>query len=429
MRLTIVSTSDFFSEYGGGEVYVRSVVDELINRKESLKLELSVFSNNNQGTKEYRGIPIFSFYDKESFRNIIVQSHPEIIHANGLFEFAIPIGHEMEIPVVSTVHDAMFICPVYTLLNEKECLCRRSMEFHRCLKCSLYRQIGGRLLFPLIKKISQESLIKWGKIAENKPFIFFYTPTVMSALGVHRKIEYWNKYLCQSDMMILPSYSMTQMAIQNGMERGKTITIPNGINASKGIAVPPTTKNGIDFYYIGRVSYSKGVHILLSAFNKLSSKNIRLHIIGLTEHDTHDAFVCKLRRKYLNNERIQWHKKIPHENIFEYLKDYHVMVQPSIANETFSLTVVEAKAMGKWVIATRCGGPEEQISDGYNGSLVNPNDVKALSEAMQSFIDNPTLPKPAPYMSIEQHVDILLSTFNSIINNRSESSHLYHSRG
>lgn len=429
MRLTIVSTSDFFSDYGGGEVYVKSVVDELINRKESLRLELSVISNNNQGTKEYRGIPILSSHDEESFRTILKQFGPDIIHANGLFEFAIPLGHEMRIPVISTVHDAMFICPVYTLLDEKEVLCRRSMEFHRCLKCSLYRQKGCRLLFPLTKKLSQERLSKWGKAAENKPFIFFYTPTVMSALGVHRKIEYWRNYLCQSDIMILPSNSMTQRVIQNGMKREKTITIPNGINAPREIANPPTTKNGIDFYYIGRVSYSKGVHVLLSAFHKLSSKNIRLHIIGLTEHDTHDAFVCKLRRKYLNDERIQWHKKVPHENIFYYLKEYHVMVHPSIANETFSLTVAEAKAMGKWVIATRCGGPEEQISDGNNGSLVNINDVKALTEAMQSFIDNPKHPKPAPYMSIEQHVDILLDTFNSIINNRSESSYLYHSRG
>jgi glycosyltransferase involved in cell wall biosynthesis len=49
--------------------------------------------------------------------------------------------------------------------------------------------------------------------------------------------------------------------------------------------------------------------------------------------------------------------------------------------ETFSVVTGEALALGKPVIATRCGGPEAFIVPG-NGVLIAPKDDEGLSEAM-----------------------------------------------
>lgn len=416
MKLTIVSTSDFFSDYGGGEVYVRSIVDELINRRLELGLELSVISYGQGEPEEYNGIQLFKANDNASFKSTLLCFQPDLIHANGLFDLAIPIGQSLGIPVISTVHDAMFICPVYTLLDEQDHLCRRPMDFKRCLKCSLYKIKGGRLIYPFFKRIDKNKIIKWGKRTEGKPFILFYTPLVLSAFGVNRKINYWRKYLCESDMIILPSDSMKKMVIDNGADPYKVTTIPNGIIPPR-LTVTPSLNESIDFYFIGRICYSKGVHILLSAFHGLSSEKAKLHIIGLSDNDSGDKYIVELRKKYHNDNRIIWHNKIPHNEVYDRLKDYHVMVHPSIANETFSLTVAEAKAMGKYVIATKCGGPEEQIIDGENGTLVSPNDINSLSKAMQVYIDAPKKPKFSNVLSISQHVDLLLMSYYAVYGN------------
>lgn len=54
--------------------------------------------------------------------------------------------------------------------------------------------------------------------------------------------------------------------------------------------------------------------------------------------------------------------------------------------ETFGVVLVEALALGKPVVATRCGGPESIVrpSDGF---LVDKSNVQALASAMQSLLE------------------------------------------
>lgn len=52
-------------------------------------------------------------------------------------------------------------------------------------------------------------------------------------------------------------------------------------------------------------------------------------------------------------------------------------------SESFSMTVLEASAMGLPVIATRSGGPAEIIEDGVTGFLVPPSNIKAMTDAMR----------------------------------------------
>ena len=70
------------------------------------------------------------------------------------------------------------------------------------------------------------------------------------------------------------------------------------------------------------------------------------------------------------------------------IKSYHIAVSVPIYLEVFGLNIAEALAMGKPVLATRCGGAEMQIEDGVNGWLVEPNNIKALTQKMQEISDS-----------------------------------------
>ena len=62
------------------------------------------------------------------------------------------------------------------------------------------------------------------------------------------------------------------------------------------------------------------------------------------------------------------------------------MVLPS-KYETFGVVLIESLALGRPVIATRCGGPESIVRQ-QDGLLIEPNDINALSLAMKSMVKN-----------------------------------------
>ncbi len=78
------------------------------------------------------------------------------------------------------------------------------------------------------------------------------------------------------------------------------------------------------------------------------------------------------------------------EDVPDLLKSCDVFVLPSLY-EGFPLSVVEAMASGRPVIATAVGGTPEAVSDGENGLLIPPGDPSALAAAIRSVLSDPVL--------------------------------------
>ena len=158
---------------------------------------------------------------------------------------------------------------------------------------------------------------------------------------------------------------------------------------------------------------------MLQAFNSLAEGNVELHLIGGAGNKGERRYMAQLQRKYKKDSRIIWHGKVEPEQVFDEIKNLHVLVLPSICLEIFGLNISEALAMGKSVLATRCGGAEMQIENGVNGWLVEPNDAKALKAKMEDIINDVSI-IPSMEMSgrksvisIEEHCQV--STFYRVI--------------
>jgi len=59
--------------------------------------------------------------------------------------------------------------------------------------------------------------------------------------------------------------------------------------------------------------------------------------------------------------------------------------------EGFGLTIIEAMAAGKPIVATNVGGIPEVVKDKRNGLLVEVNNEEKLAEAMDYFLENPDI--------------------------------------
>ena len=409
MNVCIVASGDFFSDYGGGQVYVRNIVDELIHRSE---VEISVISyckNQNSSVKDYHGVNVFIVNNESTLQEALNTIHPDVVHANGEKLITSRICKQLGIPCLVTAHHGGIVCPAGTLLNTNDEICTIPADYSHCLKCYLRHTPTGLFWHPLLRHISQKHYIRIGQRLKRLPFIPFVSPIGETGMIVSQKLKDWQELCETATHFIAPSNAMAEALRRNGCPQEKISVIPHGIpihHTSYIIHHTSRTK----FYYVGRINYVKGIHILLQAFSSINNPNIELHLIGGAGNKTEQRYMNRLQRQYRKDKRIVWHGKVPFEQLTELTKDFHCLVHPAIYLEVFGLTISEALAQHKYVIASRCGGAEMQIHNDEEGLLVKPNNPTELKDAMTQYMNSPKQ-STAKVESIETHTQNLIKLF------------------
>ena len=88
-------------------------------------------------------------------------------------------------------------------------------------------------------------------------------------------------------------------------------------------------------------------------------------------------------------DRVHFLGNVPHEELPALLAATQVALGTSFANETFGMTLAEASACARPVIATDFGGFPEVVRDGETGLLVPPRDPARLAAAIDAIIGDP----------------------------------------
>lgn len=450
MRFLQIASGDFFSTYGGGQVYVKNIVDEMIRQGLDVAVLSFVCKDTAIVEQDYKGISLWEVGTQAKDVDIeeLVQTvSPDIIHAHSRKALFVTIGERKHIPVIVTAHHGGILCPAGALMNADECICRTTLSHEHCLRCSLANIRTGRNWYPLMKLLPKKAYIGLGKTLEKLPFIPFISPIGGVALSIENKIKEWQTICDKASKVIAPSHAIADAMCRNGLSRDKVAVIPHGVarplegqlnvepyrvrgvqcsvrrgedlNSEKQINSLRVGNDKIRFFYVGRIGRLKGIHVLLDAFSKLKKCNdVELHIIGeASQNKVSKRYLKSLLAKYQSSDII-WHGKIPPYKIFDAIKEYDVMVHPTICLEVFGLNIAEALAMNKPVLATRCGGAEMQVVDGVNGWLVSPNDVQALCMKMNEIVEHgivmdlDTLNKGV--IAIDKHVNDLKNLYKII---------------
>ena len=195
----------------------------------------------------------------------------------------------------------------------------------------------------------------------------------------------------------------------------KIQTVHNGINLELFSSNKKTTvcRNSIgiadnDFVlvYSGRINNEKGISELIDAMHLLKNyANIKLMIIGGTFFGNtkgEDSFLLSLKEKAMKiNNKCIFTGFIPYNQIPIYLRLADIAVLPSMWEEPFGLTIVEALASGLPLITTRTGGIPE-ICEGVSILLDKNGIVNNLVSSILYLYNHPEKRKRMAAASIDR---------------------------
>ena len=167
-------------------------------------------------------------------------------------------------------------------------------------------------------------------------------------------------------------------------------------------------ENDFVMVYSGRINKEKGVSELIDAMLMLKDMpNIKLMIIGGTffgNTDNEDEFVYSLKNKAKTIEqKIIFTGFIPYHEMPDYLQMADIAVIPSIWDDPFPTTVLEAQAMALPIITTKRGGiPEEATEE--NAILLDTDEhfVDHLANAILDLYHYPEKRKQMSNASLQR---------------------------
>jgi phosphatidyl-myo-inositol dimannoside synthase len=145
--------------------------------------------------------------------------------------------------------------------------------------------------------------------------------------------------------------------------------------------------------FVGRVIEEKGVEDIVEATALLSAdrSDVSAFIAGAGQHTDR----VRARAAELGvSERIHLPGWIDSADVPSWLAAADVVVAPSRIGpdgwtEAQGLSIIEAMAVGRPVVATNTGGIPDTITDGKTGLLVPPEDPNALAAAIAKLVASP----------------------------------------
>lgn len=362
---------------------------------------LTVFRINNT----WRYVRGFSMTYKNDtiaaqFSSLLGRVKPDVVHFQHLTCLSTSLIHvcrEKHIPTVFTLHDYWMLCPRGQLLKPDLSLCP-GPDDHECADC-LSVQIN-----PLLGSLSKNRFLRATIEKQSSPFgkIMVSMGRLYAKLDVklhqRRAVQlitdrsrHVRQMLQEVDLLIAPSRFHREQCIKFGVPADKIVFSADGLNTRLFDGFQRTKSDKLHFGFIGTIIPSKGLHVLIEAFNMVESDKATLSIYGgALPYDGYEDYPRELRDMAVN-PHIKFMGGYDNTQIAAILSGIDVVVVPSIWYESFSLTVHEAFAAKIPVIASNLGAMAEYVQHEKNGLLFEPRNATDLRTQILRLIENPGL--------------------------------------
>lgn len=188
----------------------------------------------------------------------------------------------------------------------------------------------------------------------------------------------------QADAITVPTQRAVQLlAAATDLPSAQAISC--GIDLERFHPGPALSPHVPTLLFVGRLEKEKHVDELLHALSRMAPHNsVRLDIVGT---GSLRPGLERLSRRLELQDRVTFHGTVSHDDL---LLAYHradVFVMPGTA-ELQSLATLEAMAAARPVVAADAMALPHPVAHGENGYLYQPGDIKGLSQALTSLLDD-----------------------------------------
>jgi len=150
----------------------------------------------------------------------------------------------------------------------------------------------------------------------------------------------------------------------------------------------PFCQENFDFskrlLFVGQIVRHKGVHTAIKALNILiNEKNqpdFTLTIVGPMVDKSYYLFLRELIAKYNLNEQIKILNQVKADEMPGIYRNHGLFIFPSIWEEPYGITILEAMASGLVVIGTATGGSAEICHANVNALIFEKGDEKGCAD-------------------------------------------------
>lgn len=288
------------------------------------------------------GRMVYSLEARRKLATIVAEEKPDLAHIHNIYTQISPsildTLKDQRVPVVMTVHDHHLISPQYNIWAAG---CGED-----------YRNVG----------ILKGTLARYHKHSAVASFI------QTAVYKFHRWLRIYEKNV---DLFICPSQYMKRQLVAGGFPQEKIRVNHYGID-------PHSIESRYDhddyFLFVGRLSEEKGIETIVNAAKLIPDVTFKIVGRGPQMERLH-----RLAEGITNVEFLGFRMG---EELAQLYHGAMAVLLPSRVHENFPLTILEAMAAGKPVIASHVGGVPEIVEDRVNGLLVNPADLHGWVEAI-----------------------------------------------
>lgn len=243
--------------------------------------------------------------------------------------------------------------------------------------------------------------------------------TMLRLYGRQRRHQRW---LTRSTAVATLSAHMGREAIAQGVHPSVVTSLPQFVPApAVGTPVLSDRRTGRHVGFVGRLEWTKGVHLLLEAIGVLAPRTLeglQVTIAG----DGRDRPGCEAAARRLRDHGVRcaftgWLAAGPRAALLDTLD---LLVVPSIWPEPFGLVGLEAAAACVPALAFDLGGIGEWLQDDVTGRLLpGPARARTLAAGLEDCLADRTRLRAwgaaagrlAATQTLDRHVDALVDLF------------------
>lgn len=209
-------------------------------------------------------------------------------------------------------------------------------------------------------------------------------------------IDHWVSTSRYNANQVEKHYKIPVQVINNGVDielfspNAKPSGLRNKLNLGNDVPI---------IVSVGRLVGWKGHKLIIE-----SIKSNNAHYVLIGDGDAKEAL--QKQAQSLNiTQRVHFLGKVKHCSLPNLLVECDIFVQPSIGEEAFGISIVEAMASGLPVLASNNGGISEIVIPGDTGELINNADQQAWNKALEHLINNTQLREKYAHLGRKRAID------------------------